>query len=371
MLFGLTIRSTLSLSAMFKLRTITGRRQDPLDYGSAMMEMLLKDAVVKDFLDDTLEPPRSANGGGPTANGNRPTSSASMPHGYVGSLWSRFKRFAWDRDPNPFYEHFKFSGAYEDLDPRTMAKEVVNAAERRKIAQREYLAKHPSYNTSLFIFSPTNPIRRLCQKTVGPGRGSERVQGAAPLPWVWYAFSAFLYAVIVAMVLLACVTTPLFQMQYWSTHPYNVQNWFVLTDLAFAVIFSVEAVVRIIADGLFWTPNAYFRSSWGMIDGLVLITLWVNCLSSLYNEGAVSRAVGAFKALRALRLLNVSDSARDTFHSVIVQGGWKVVSVSVHCSLFDRSHAHQLSGRFRVPELAYTVRHLRAQHIQWSDANMQ
>ena len=38
--------------------------------------------------------------------------------------------------------------------------------------------------------------------------------------------------------------------------------------------------------------------------------------------------MGAFKALRALRLLNVSDSARDTFHSVIILGGWKVVSAA-------------------------------------------
>lgn len=312
---------------MFKLRTITGRRQDPLDYGGAMMEMLLKDAVVKDFLDDNLDPPKSANGETAT-NGNRPFSSLSIPQSYFGSLWSRFKRFVWDREPNPFFDHFRFSSAYEELDPRTMAKEVVSAAERRKVAQREYLAKHPTYNTSLFIFSPTNPIRRLCQKVVGPGRGSERVEGAAPSPWVWYGFSAFLYAVIVAMVLLACVTTPLYQMQYWSTRPFSFRNWFVFTDLSFAVIFTVEAVIRVIADGLFWTPNAYFRSSWGLIDGVVLITLWINCASSLYNEGAVSRAVGAFKALRALRLLNVSDSARDTFHSVIVRGGWKVLSVS-------------------------------------------
>jgi len=48
----------------------------------------------------------------------------------------------------------------------------------------------------------------------------------------------------------------------------------------------------------------------------------------LYDPSGGSRAVGAFKALRALRLLNVSDSARDTFHSVIVMGGWKVISAA-------------------------------------------
>jgi len=102
--------------------------------------------------------------------------------------------------------------------------------------------------------------------------------------------------------------------------------------MSFAILFSVESIIKVIADGFFWTPNAYFRGSWGFIDGLVLITLWINIVTSLFQDGGISRAVGAFKALRALRLLNVSDSARDTFHSVIVLGGWKVLSVSFDTS---------------------------------------
>ena len=360
----LTTRRTLSLSAMFKLRTITGRRQDPLDYGGAMMEMLLKDAVVKDFLDDNLESSKDANGDA-HMNGIGSPSLPPRPS-YAKSIWKRLKSFVWDREPNPFYDRYHFSRAHEELDPRAMAREAVNAAERRKIAQREYLVKHPTYNTSLFIFSPTNKIRRLCQKLVGPGHGRERVQGAAPSPWLWYGVSAFLYAVIVAMVLLACITTPLYQKQYWKAHSYGVDNWFVFTDLAFAAIFTVEALIRIIADGFFWTPNAYFRSSWGLIDGVVLITLWINCLSSLYNEGAVSRAVGAFKALRALRLLNVSDSARETFHSVIVRGGWKVLSVSSDVIVLpDGSCLTFVLGCFRIIELAHSLRHLGFEHFQW------
>jgi hypothetical protein len=60
----------------------------------------------------------------------------------------------------------------------------------------------------------------------------------------------------------------------------------------------------------------------------VLITLWINVITLFANAGAVSRAVGAFKALRALRLLNVSDSARETFHSLMIIGGPKILSVS-------------------------------------------
>lgn len=129
------------------------------------------------------------------------------------------------------------------------------------------------------------------------------------------------------MVVIACVTTPLYQKEYREQHPSTVTQWYIWTDLAFAVIFTLEAAIKIIADGLLWTPNAFLRSSWGIIDAVVLITLWINVVTLLIDDGGISRALGAFKALRALRLLNVSDSTRDTFHSLIIVGWWKLLGV--------------------------------------------
>ncbi|MCJ1468760.1 calcium channel protein [Pseudocyphellaria aurata] len=323
---GGSSHGNLSLSTIFKLGRDSARHKDPLDYGPATMEMLLKDAVVRDFLDEQLEPADDLTEDGGTANGGV---SDQVQPGLLSRAWSKLRRRIQDREPNPFYSRLKFSRAYEELDPRTMAKEVVSATEQRKRAQRQYLQKHPTYNVSMFLFKPNNIIRRVCQRIVGPGRGSQRIEGLDPVKPVWYAFSAFIYAAIVAMVLLACVSTPLYQREYFDRHGgETARSWFVWTDMGFAVVFTIEAIIKVIADGFFWTPNAYFRGSWGFIDGLVLVTLWINVLTSLYKDGGVSRAVGAFKALRALRLLNVSDSARDTFHSVIILGGWKVVSSS-------------------------------------------
>jgi hypothetical protein len=321
----LTLNSNLSLSSIFKLGQ--ANRRDPLDYGTAATEMLLKDAVVRDFLDEGVD------SGSPHEDGPRPGIRPAMTMTIVGSgvlstMWQRFLRRIIHREPNPFYAPLDFGRAYEDLDPRRMAKEVVSATEKRKKAQREYLRNHPNYNVSLFIFKPRNPIRKLCQRIVGPGRGGDRIDGVAPSVPVWYAFSAFIYAAIIAMVLLACVTTPLYQKEYFDKHTFSVRNWFVWTDMGFAVVFTIEALIKVVADGFFWTPNAYFRGSWGFIDGVVLITLWVNITTSLLNDGQVTRTVGAFKALRALRLLNISDSTRDHFHSLIVRGWWKLFSVS-------------------------------------------
>jgi voltage-dependent calcium channel len=314
----------LSLSSIIRLGRDSMRRRDPLDYGPATMEMLLKEAVVKEFLEEQDGTPIRR----PTDLPSPAQPVATVDTGMLSALWGRIMGLNSQREQNPFYSKMKFSRAYEDLDPQAMAKEVLSATEQRRRAQRQYLARHPRYNVSLFIFAPDSAVRRFCQSIVGPGRGDQRIEGVDPYKPVWYSVSAFIYVAIVAMVLLACITTPLYQREYFERHPSDFRTWFIWTDMGFAIFFTLEAGIKVIADGFFFTPNAYFRGTWGFIDGIVLVTLWISVITSLYRDDGVSRAVGAFKALRALRLLNVSDSARDTFYSVIILGGWKVISAA-------------------------------------------
>lgn len=379
---GGSSHGNLSLSAIFKLGRMSGRRKDPLDYGPATTEMLLNDAVIRDFLDDQMEPLNDLPADASSVDDNK---LGGVRPGPLSAVWGKLKGFIKNREPNPFYSRLQFSRAYEELDPRTMAREVVTATEQRKRAQREYLRKHPTYNVSVFIFKPDNPIRRFCQRIVGPGRGSQRMEGADPVKPIWYAFSAFIYAAIVAMVLLACIATPLIQREYFqrdggfkTNRPFmdTLKPWFVWTDLAFAALFTMEAVIKIIADGFFWTPNAYFRGSWGFIDGIVLVTLWINVVTALYKDGPVSKAVGAFKALRALRLLNVSDSARNTFHSVIILGGWKVLSVSLYkIRIVHRVRLTSLKSAFvslslLIPFAIYGLNLFNGQMLQCNDQSI-
>jgi voltage-dependent calcium channel len=317
--------SNLALSTIFSFGR-SKRAKDPLDYGPAMMEMLLKDAVVHEFLNEPMDPLQQAATGdkGALAGGQ----IDGVQPGIISAIWGKFVARFSSREPNPFYSNFRIENSMDAVDPRQMARQAVSATAARKKAQREYLQRHPLYNKALFIFGPKNHLRRWCQRLVGPGRGGERIEGVEPNKVAWYTFSALIYAAIVAMVILACITTPLYQKEYFTEHHFSILNWFVWTDVAFAAVFTIEALIKVVADGFFWTPNAYFRSSWGIIDAIVLITLWINVVTLILNDGAVSRAVGAFKALRALRLLNVSDSARETFHSLIIMSGWKFLSAA-------------------------------------------
>ena len=364
------VASNLALSTIFSFGK-SRRRKDPLDYGPATMEMLLKDAVVREFLDDNIDPLQES----PTERLSTrvPTHPGDVKPGMLSSAWGKMVTLFTSHDPNPFYSNIRFEGPNTALDPRQMARQAVSATNARRKAQREYLARHPTYNNSLWIFTPKNHIRRACQRLVGPGRGSERFDGVEPNKIAWYSFSAFIYAAIVAMVILACVTTPLYQKEYREKHEFSIKNWYVWTDVAFAAVFSIEAVIKVIADGFFLTPNAYFRSSWGIIDGVVLITLWINVFTLLANDGAVSRVIGAFKALRALRLLNVSDSARETFHSLIIVGGWKILGVRRRIGLEPGMPAWltMRTGSGPLHISAHSLRHIRVEPLQWLDGRLQ
>ncbi|KAM0445123.1 hypothetical protein ACHAO4_009925 [Trichoderma viride] len=316
--------NNLTLSTIFSFGK-SRRRKDPLDYGPGMMEMLLKDTVVQEFLDDEVADPLRLH----PEHRNRPQRSTTNlmgdgKPGFLKKIWARFNKSG----PNPFYSNLRFDGPNGTLDPRQMARQAVSATSARRKAQRDYLAQNPRYNTSLYVFPPNSRVRRLCQSLVGPARGLERFDGVEPNRIAWYSISGFIYASVFAMVVIACVTTPLYQKEYREQHPSTVTQWYIWTDLAFAVIFTLEAAIKIIADGLLWTPNAFLRSSWGIIDAVVLITLWINVVTLLIDDGGISRALGAFKALRALRLLNVSDSTRDTFHSLIIVGWWKLLGAA-------------------------------------------
>lgn len=320
---------TLSLASLFS--SGFGRERadpDPFDHNSALArELLSRDKDFEDFINPAgKENPENRQ----STMTMRNLGMDQVSTGVMTKLWTRIKRLVPGSEYNPFYTEPDLEIQLEDLDIMAMGQKIVAAAEKRRTQQREYLIKHPKYNVSLFIFKHDSLIRRMCQRLVGPGRGHQRPEGEGvePNKIASYLFAFIVYLAIGAMVILAIITTPLYMKIYFETHPFSVRNWFVFCDMAFAIFFTIEALIRVIADGFFFAPNAFFRGAWGIIDGIVLATLWINVGTSLANEGSISRAVGAFKALRALRLLHISKTARETFYAVIIMGGVKLASVA-------------------------------------------
>ncbi|RAL65069.1 hypothetical protein DID88_001176 [Monilinia fructigena] len=114
--------SNLALSSIVRFGRSKAKK-DPLDYGPATMEMLLKDAVVKDFLDDEIVPGQHEHHSENTA-----ADAVGVKPGFLSSVWGNFVSKLWNREPNPFYSNISFSLKSDDSKgTRAMAKEAVSA----------------------------------------------------------------------------------------------------------------------------------------------------------------------------------------------------------------------------------------------------
>jgi hypothetical protein len=139
-------------------------------------------------------------------------------------------------------------------------------------------------------------------------------------------FKTFIYMSIITQIYITCVTTPLYQREYWFLHEFSVKNWFVMTDFGFALLWSIEAVVKIVAGGLIIGPDAFLRG-WNLIDAIVLITSWIGLALTLYNVGRpVAALIASFKAFRVLRLLTLNKKVMREVTFVFRRGSYKVVA---------------------------------------------
>lgn len=238
------------------------------------------------------------------------------------------KRKAVQRE-NPFHdsnEIKEYDGEHHSSTD-ALVSHLLEAKAQLESQRKEYLQAHPDYNKSLKIFRPENGIRKLCQRIVAPAFGV-RIEGTNPRPIVWYVFSTFMLLATVGLVVIAVIATPSYYKTLTDKNPQEL-NWIILTDAFFVGIFSVEFLIKVIADGLYFTPNAYLRSIWGVIDFAVLVTLWINLIQELSSRSTVARLIRAFKALRALRLLSFSAKAQELFHIVVIVGIWKLFTAAI------------------------------------------
>jgi hypothetical protein len=253
------------------------------------------------------------------------------------------------REPNPFHSQLlQTSKAIDDLDVEltqsvggplemhdmfvggdaeagkgsktlVVEREVALAAQRKRRAQQEYLLKHPNYDKSLYLFSRNNRLRKFCQALVPPGRGKRadwsKPYVPFPFPNPATAFETFIDLTIIAMVVVMCVATPVYQRVAFPDYPSNLWNWVSYTNLAFGLIFTTEALLRIIADGLFWTPNTYWLGLMGFVDSVVIIAIWADLIESQVSHQIPGLA--ALKALRAIRLCYLIKSSRSLISAVL------------------------------------------------------
>ncbi|EKM51356.1 uncharacterized protein PHACADRAFT_263446 [Phanerochaete carnosa HHB-10118-sp] len=203
----------------------------------------------------------------------------------------------------------------------------------RRAQKADFIRDHPTYDKTFWIFSQKNPLRQACQKLVSPANG-ERIFGAPPSLIAHPIFQLVLLLTVVAGIVIEWIATPPYRRQWYQEHGFIRGSWFDIAEAAFGLSLFVEFLIKIIADGFLFTPNAYVRSIWNILDFLIMVGLVINVTTGLIFIGGLSRLTRSLKALRALRLITLIDKMRSTFESLIIFGATRIFDAALLAILY-------------------------------------
>ncbi|XP_051976308.1 probable voltage-dependent N-type calcium channel subunit alpha-1B [Xyrauchen texanus] len=140
--------------------------------------------------------------------------------------------------------------------------------------------------SSMFIFSPTNPVRRLCHYIVS------------------LRYFEMCILVVISMSSIALAAEDPVQ----ANAPRN--NVLKYLDYVFTGVFTFEMVIKMVDLGLILHPSSYFRDLWNILDFIVVSGALVAFAFSSFmgshqsvNRGTKGKDINTIKSLRVLRVL--------------------------------------------------------------------
>ncbi|XP_042203567.1 voltage-dependent calcium channel type A subunit alpha-1-like isoform X5 [Homarus americanus] len=138
--------------------------------------------------------------------------------------------------------------------------------------------------SSMFILSPTNPIRRAAHWVVN----------------LRY-FDFFIMIVIILSSFALASEDPVREDSEWN----EFLNYF---DYAFTGVFAIEMILKVIDLGVIFHPGSYLRDFWNIMDSVVVICAAVSfcfdMIPSLQLKGSTTgQNLSTIKSLRVLRVL--------------------------------------------------------------------
>ncbi|KAJ7661709.1 Ion transport protein-domain-containing protein [Mycena rosella] len=215
----------------------------------------------------------------------------------------------------------------------TTSEELNDAAYERRAQKADFIRDHPSYDKTFWVFSQKNVLRRWCQKLVQPAAGT-RIFGDAQSPVFYPLFQVTLLLIVVGGIVVEAIANPIYRRNYFQEHGLVRGAWFDIAESAFGLVFFVEFLIKIVADGFLFTPNAYVRSIWNLLDFVIMAGLLVNVTTGLIFVGGLSRLTRSLKALRALRFITLIDRMRTTFESLIISGALRIIDAGILAILY-------------------------------------
>ncbi|XP_066056459.1 voltage-dependent T-type calcium channel subunit alpha-1G isoform X12 [Chamaea fasciata] len=132
---------------------------------------------------------------------------------------------------------------------------------------------------SIYIFAPHSRFRLMCNKII--------------------THKMFDHVVLV-IIFLNCITIA---MERPKIEPHSAERIFLtLSNYIFTVIFLTEMTVKVVALGLCFGEKAYLKSSWNVLDGVLVLISVIDILVSMVSDSG-TKILGMLRVLRLLRTL--------------------------------------------------------------------
>ncbi|TDL23428.1 hypothetical protein BD410DRAFT_897507 [Rickenella mellea] len=211
--------------------------------------------------------------------------------------------------------------------------DLNDALHERKALKADFIRAHPTYDKTFWIFSQDSGIRQVCQKLVQPSNG-ERIFGVPHSPVAHSLFQLLLLLSVIGGIVVEGIATPIYRRNFYQRNGFIRGSWFDIAEATFGFTLLVEFIIKILADGFIFTPNAYLRSIWNVLDFFILVGLLVNTTTGLIFIGGLSRITRSLKALRALRLITLIEKMRSTFQSLIISGSIRILDAALLAILY-------------------------------------
>ncbi|XP_065366192.1 voltage-dependent T-type calcium channel subunit alpha-1G isoform X2 [Calliphora vicina] len=141
---------------------------------------------------------------------------------------------------------------------------------------------------SLYIFPENNRFRRIC---------------------IWFVNQKWFDNLVLLFIALNCITLA---MERPNIPPYSTERLFLSTaNYVFTAVFTLEMLIKVVATGMFYGPDAYFTSGWNIMDGSLVTISIIDLLMSLISQSSprIFGILRVFRLLRSLRPLRVINRA--------------------------------------------------------------
>ncbi|XP_036411291.1 voltage-dependent R-type calcium channel subunit alpha-1E isoform X1 [Megalops cyprinoides] len=166
-----------------------------------------------------------------------------------------------------------------ELTPITANSKDVEAGKTEKEEDQGPSPPRAAPPDSMFIFSPTNPVRKACHYVVN----------------LRY-FEMSILLVIAASSIALAAEDPVSTNSNWN----KVLRYF---DYVFTGVFTFEMIIKMIDQGLILHDGSYFRDLWNILDFIVVVGALIAFALTNVMGNNKGRDIKTIKSLRVLRVL--------------------------------------------------------------------